>query len=73
MPNQLLELLKAAAAVEGIGYQTLMKKWLHERMLALAKERGNGHGLEGLRAELRADIEVLRRLAEARSRSRIQN
>lgn len=39
MPNQMLELLRAAAAVEGIGYQTLLKKWVHERLLLLAKER----------------------------------
>lgn len=71
MPNQLLELLKAAAAVEGIGYQTLMKKWLHERMLVLAKERGAKRvDLTELRSELRADVENLRRLAESRARLR---
>jgi predicted DNA binding CopG/RHH family protein len=70
MPNQLLELLKAAAAVEGIGYQTLMKKWLHERMLMLAKERGAKRvDLGSLRSELRADVETLRHLAESGQRS----
>ena len=69
MPNQLLELLKAAAAVEGIGYQTLMKKWLHERMMVLAKERGvRRTALGSLRVELRADVEMLRQLAESRRR-----
>ena len=40
MPNALLEVLRAVAAAEGIGYQTLIKKWLHRDALALAKSRG---------------------------------
>ena len=40
MPNALLEVLRAVAASENIGYQTLIKKWLHRDALDLAKARG---------------------------------
>lgn len=40
MPNALLEVLRAVAASENMGYQTLIKKWLHRDVLALAKSRG---------------------------------
>lgn len=35
MPNKMLNLLQAAAAVEGIGYHALIKKWLHQHLLSL--------------------------------------
>jgi predicted DNA binding CopG/RHH family protein len=40
IPKSMLVVLRAIAAAEGIGYQTLIKKWLHRDLLTLAKSRG---------------------------------
>jgi predicted DNA binding CopG/RHH family protein len=50
MPNTLLAVLKACAAREGIGYQTLIKRWLHERVVEIARARGTAR--EELSAKL---------------------
>ncbi len=64
MPNQLLELIKAAAAVEGMGYQTLIKKWLQQHLLMLAKERRVKAG--ELASSLQADAAEVRALLTPR-------
>ena len=66
MPNQMLELLRAAAAVEGIGYQTLMKKWLHQQLLQLAKDRRTKK--QDLAQSLREDAEEEQKLLASLSR-----
>jgi predicted DNA binding CopG/RHH family protein len=44
MPNPLLRVLKACAEREGIVYQTLVKRWLHERVQQIASERRTTRG-----------------------------
>ncbi len=39
VPNEMLEVLRALAAAQGMGYQTLIKRWLHDRILVEARER----------------------------------
>ena len=55
MPNGMLELLRAVAAVEGIGYQTLIKKWLHRDLTELARQRRETR--DGLAKSLKGDVD----------------
>ncbi|MDP2341527.1 MAG: hypothetical protein Q8O67_11235 [Deltaproteobacteria bacterium] len=62
MPNGMLDLLRAVAAAEGIGYQTLIKKWLHRDLIQLAKQRREKRS--ELAKSLKVDVEEREELLE---------